>query len=204
MRARAAVGIVAVLAPLTIFQRAVSVEQEPQHHLVLVNDYVRVLDVVFPPGYTTLFHTHALDNVSVRLTGGISRTDRLDAQGTPAPVIPGSVAFNSASPPYTHRIENTGATAIHIHDIQLVKATPPATVPDDLDGHEIVIDNDRVRVSRIKLSAGKVLSAHSHPRGWVESVVSGLNPGALTWRGPGQTTALGGPAATEIIEVQPK
>jgi quercetin dioxygenase-like cupin family protein len=194
---------VVLVALLAISQAPVSVELEPQHRLALVNDYVRVLDVIFPPGYTTLFHTHSLDNVSVRFTAGTSRTDRPDARGTPAPVIPGTVAFNGASPPYTHRIQNTGTTTIHILDVQLVKGTAAASAADALASHEIVIENGRVRVSRVKLAAGGVLPAHSHPHGWVETVVAGAGAGSFRWRNAGAAVpALNGPV--EVVEIEPK
>jgi hypothetical protein len=44
----------------------VPVEREPQHHQVFSNAVLAILDVRFPPGYVSLFYTHANDNVSVR------------------------------------------------------------------------------------------------------------------------------------------
>lgn len=196
-------AVIAAALLLAVVQSPVPVEQEPQHRLTLVNDYVRVLDVLFPAGYMTLFHTHTLDNVAVRLTSGVSRTDLPDAEGTPAPVVAGTVAFNSASPAYTHRILNTGTTAIHIADVQLVRGTPAAAVSDQMTGHEIVIDNDRVRISRIKLAAGEMLPTHSHPHGWVDVIVSGADAGSVRWRGP-LSLPLGGPVPTVVVEVEPK
>jgi hypothetical protein len=93
---------------------------------------------------------------------------------------------------------------IHIHDIQLVKGTPSSQAADEIAGHEIVIENDRVRVSRVKLAAGARLPAHTHPRGWVETVVVGISQGSLQWRDAGLAPALGGPVPTEIVEVEPK
>src|SRR5215471_21518393 len=42
-------------------QSPVPVLNEPRHHLKFENDYVRVFDVVVPPGDTTLFHIHSND-----------------------------------------------------------------------------------------------------------------------------------------------
>src|SRR5882724_11515084 len=39
--------------------RAIPVEQEPHHRVLLENQYVRVLDVQIPPQDTLLFHTHS-------------------------------------------------------------------------------------------------------------------------------------------------
>jgi len=49
---------------------AVPVEKEPQHHLVFTNDFVRVVDARFPPGYKSLSHAHAQDNVAVTISTG--------------------------------------------------------------------------------------------------------------------------------------
>ena len=49
---------------------AVPVEKEPQHHLVFTNDFVRVIDARFPPGYKSLSHAHAKDNVAITIATG--------------------------------------------------------------------------------------------------------------------------------------
>jgi hypothetical protein len=46
---------------------AVPIAQEPRHHLVLENSYVRVFRVSFPGHDSTLLHQHALPYVSVSL-----------------------------------------------------------------------------------------------------------------------------------------
>jgi hypothetical protein len=84
----------------------VPVEREPQHHPVFSNAVLAVLEVRFPPGYVSLFHTHSNDNVSVRLETGPTRTDTLDSAGVEQTAPVGRVVFNSASPPYTHRVAN--------------------------------------------------------------------------------------------------
>src|SRR5215831_14127870 len=48
----------------------VPVEQEPHHALVFSNSVISVLDVQLPPGYVSLFHVHAHDNISVRIATG--------------------------------------------------------------------------------------------------------------------------------------
>jgi quercetin dioxygenase-like cupin family protein len=52
----------------------VPVNREPHHRVVFENQYVRVVDVNIPPGQTTLFHTHQRDNISVRISGGLTQT----------------------------------------------------------------------------------------------------------------------------------
>jgi hypothetical protein len=186
----------------------VPVEREPQHHAVFSNAVVGVLDVRFPPGYVSLFHTHTNDNVSVRLETGPTRTDTLASAGVEQTALVGRVVFNSASPPYTHRVANLGTTPIRILDIEVLAraATPRASVPDDLTGHDVVVDNDRVRLCRVTMAEGQTQAAHAHPRGLLEVVVRGPGAGTFAWREPGSIAPAR--AATsgvvEVVEIEVK
>jgi quercetin dioxygenase-like cupin family protein len=186
----------------------VPVNQEPHHRPMFANDELAVLDVRFPPGYTTLFHTHANDNVSVRIETGPLRIDTLTDIGEPQTAPVGRVVFNAATPPYTHRITNLGDTTVRIVDIEVLAKAPTrvADTPDDLAGHEIVVDNARVRLSRVVVPAGQSLSVHGHPRGWLSVVVRGAEPGSFRWHEAGsQVPALtAGASALEVVEIDVK
>jgi hypothetical protein len=101
----------------------VAVQQEPHHHWIFENQYVRVLDVVLPPGETTLFHTHSHDNVALR--AGDARIEKQDwgkGWDRPSPVVRGEVTFTlGAKQPYTHRLKNVGSTPFHVIDIELLQ-----------------------------------------------------------------------------------
>jgi hypothetical protein len=99
----------------------VPVEQEPHHHLVFANQYVRVLEVIVPPGEMTLYHTHFLDNVAVLLSDTTLKNQAPGEDWTERPVTHGSVGFRAgAKTPYTHRIMNTGPVVFHVLDIQIL------------------------------------------------------------------------------------
>ena len=99
----------------------VAVEQEPHHHVVFENQYVRVLDVVVKPGETTLFHKHSLDNVAVILSDADNKNQSLGQDWQPAPAKEGSVGFRpGTSAPYTHRITNAGTTVFHVLDVEIL------------------------------------------------------------------------------------
>jgi quercetin dioxygenase-like cupin family protein len=99
----------------------VPVEREPHHHIVLQNQYVRVLDVLFPPGDPSLFHTHSNDNVSVALSGDFTKSQVMGGEWSePVPVIHGAVAFHKAhDQPYTHRVDSAGEKAFHVIDVEI-------------------------------------------------------------------------------------
>jgi quercetin dioxygenase-like cupin family protein len=99
----------------------VPVEQEPHHHLVFANQYVRVLEVIVKPGETTLFHKHSLDNVAVILTGTALRNQVPGQEWTERPTKDGSVGFAAGTAkPYVHRISNAGSAVFHVLDIQIL------------------------------------------------------------------------------------
>jgi len=99
----------------------VPVEMEPHHHVVLQNQFVRVLDVLFPPGDPSLFHTHSNDNVSVALSGDFTKSQVMSGEWSePVPVIHGAVAFHKAhGQPYTHRVGSAGEKAFHVIDVEI-------------------------------------------------------------------------------------
>jgi quercetin dioxygenase-like cupin family protein len=215
---RAVVGatiLVAVLrataVPATFAQGpvVVPVEREPRHRPVFENAVLAVLDVQLPPGYVSLFHTHSNDNVSVRIETGPMRIDTLETTGTEQTALVGRVVFNPATPPYTHRVANLGQTVIRILDIEILatQPTPIALASDDMAGHEVIVDNPRVRISRIVLEPGDYLTDHTHARGWLTAMVRGW-PGAghFSWQEGGSLARPieAGPTGTERVEIEVK
>ena len=80
----------------------VAVEQEPHHHVVFENQYVRVLDVVVNPGDTTLFHKHSLDNIAVQLSDANIKRQFPCEDWVATPAKEGSVGFVAGTrTPYT-------------------------------------------------------------------------------------------------------
>jgi hypothetical protein len=99
----------------------VPVEREPHHHVVFENQYLRLLDVVVPPGEMTLFHTHSLDNVAVLLAETTLKNQNPGEDWTERPITHGSVGFRAGTKtPYTHRIMNTGAVVFHVMDVEIL------------------------------------------------------------------------------------
>lgn len=206
----AAAAVIAAAIGLCAQQPAavVPIELEPRHHEVFRNGVVAVLDVRIPAGDVSLFHTHAHDNVSVRILTGPTRLDTLSETGTPQTPAVGRVVFNSATPPYTHRVANVGTSPLRIVDVEILSTAPARAVDraDDLAGHEAVIDNARVRATRVTLDAGATMPAHGHPRGWLTVEVRGQAPGAFVWHDAGSTEppVTAGPEGLERVEIEIK
>ncbi|HYK39535.1 MAG TPA: hypothetical protein VEU98_05885 [Candidatus Eremiobacteraceae bacterium] len=120
-------GASVVVKPVDVsrLKEPVPVEQEPHHHVVLQNQYVRVLDVFFPVGEPALFHTHSNDNVSVALSGDKTKSQPWGGTWSePAKVVPGEVGFHKAAgQPYTHRVGSAGAQPFHVIDVEIFPET---------------------------------------------------------------------------------
>ena len=96
---------------------------EPFHHWLFENQYVRVYDVRLPPGATTGFHLHALDSVLVVLSGELiaSQTEG-QPWGKAERMESGSVTFSpDAKQPRTHRVRNDGAAEFHVVVVQFLR-----------------------------------------------------------------------------------
>ncbi|MDN3657019.1 hypothetical protein QWZ08_15325 [Ferruginibacter paludis] len=100
----------------------VQVREEPRHHPVLQNKYIRLLDVWLPPGDTTLFHIHATPSVFVILSNTITGTQIKDsAWSIAARSKAGTAWYRSFTPdPLVHRVCNSDTVVFHVNDIELL------------------------------------------------------------------------------------
>jgi quercetin dioxygenase-like cupin family protein len=192
--------IAAATAVLAQEPSSVPVDQEPHHKVVFKNDFVRVVDATFPAGYVTLNHRHDIDNVAVTISTG--REDG-DAQ---AQARVGRAGFSKGG--YSHRVTNSGPGIMRFIDVEILKSDRPASPAVKLPNHTLELENDRVRIYRVKLAPGESLTSHSHTAGWLEVTVSGgAGPGAYLWRGASDAGPLkvpAGAAPLEIVELEPK
>jgi hypothetical protein len=99
----------------------VPVEREPHHHFVFQNQYIRVLDVFFPVGEVSLFHTHSNDNVGIPISGDKSQAQAQGGEWSePQDVKPGAVGFRKArGQDYTHRVRSAGKLPFHVIDVEV-------------------------------------------------------------------------------------
>ena len=195
----AALALVTLASPgpqqAQIDPNAVPVEKEPQHHLVFKNDFVRVIDARFPPGYKSLSHAHAQDNVAVTISTG--RDDAASAARI------GRAGFSKGG--YSHVVTNSGTIEMRFIDVELMRADKPAaaSVPDE-PRHKLELENDRVRIYRVKLAPGESFASHKHAAGWLGvTVAGGAGPGTYQWHGAGDGNPLNsGQSVFEMVELE--
>src|SRR5689334_22094332 len=92
------------LSQLTTAQPAV--RNEPRHHNVFENDYVRILDVFLPPHDTTQFHIHNTPSVFIMLTKTSTGSQLAGKQPSKDVSVAGSFWYDSLVTPRIHRVWN--------------------------------------------------------------------------------------------------
>jgi len=109
----------------------VAVRNEPRHHNVFENDYVRVLDVFIPPHDTTQFHIHSTPSVFTTFTNTATSTQLLGKESVSSKSVAGNSWYDSLPTPRVHRVWNDDTSWFHVMDIEFVAAKPhsnPATL----------------------------------------------------------------------------
>lgn len=112
-------------------QAQVQVRDEPRHHNVFENEYLRILDVYLEPGDTTDYHLHNTPSVFVFLTSTATGS-QLTGQGAVSNrSTANSVQFDSLNTTRVHRVWNIDTGWFHVMDIELTGQTP-VTSPQPL------------------------------------------------------------------------
>ena len=103
----------------TLAHAQLPVRNEPRHHNVFENDFVRVLDVFLGPKDTTLYHLHNTPSVFIIYT-----KTKVGSQLAGKPPIeglnlPGEVSYDSLTIPRLHRVWNDDTSWFHVMDVEL-------------------------------------------------------------------------------------
>jgi hypothetical protein len=120
--------IVAVYA-VTESGAQVHVRDEPRHHNVFENEYLRILDVYLPPGDTTLYHLHNTPSVFVFFTS-TTTASQLQGQSATRSISDANTAiFDSLVTPRIHRVWNEDSGWFHVMDVELTSKEVPSQQP---------------------------------------------------------------------------
>ncbi len=143
----------------------VPVSQEPLHHNVFENAWVRVLDVRIQPGDTTQFHKHETPSVFIVLNEVKTGSQVIQEEQTSTALRGDSaISFESfATTPRIHRVWNEDSTEFHVMDIELLSKgkaamrSPFSNVP----GCQLLIDAAPARVYKLTMEGGKKLQLNN-------------------------------------------
>jgi hypothetical protein len=94
--------------------------EDPDHHLVLANDYVNAYDVEVAPHTSTRLHQHLHDNVFV-VFGDADVTNAVEGK-TPLHLNPKDSSVNFGRAPYAHQVTNNGTLPFRNIIIELLQS----------------------------------------------------------------------------------
>lgn len=155
-------------------EEPVPIDQEPQHKLRFQNAHVRFFDVALPPGYRGVMHIHQFDGVFVNIEP--SDTEAEDWGKPPAvrpPRQPGDTYFiGYTTKPKAHRVSNVGTGTYHVTDTEILSGCGTSGVADDALAGPVIVENKRVRVTRVDLEPGARATLHG-PCGMLVAVSGG-------------------------------
>lgn len=135
-----------------------AVRNEPRHHNVFENDYVRILDVFIPPHDTTQFHIHSTPSVFVMLTKTATGSQLKGGQPAKDVSVAGSFWYDSLVTPRIHRVWNEDSTWFHPMDIELVASRPHSDQPVLQNSFlQLSFNEPLVNGYRLQLPAGKTI-----------------------------------------------
>jgi len=113
-----------ILLPSLSTAAQVPVRDEPRHHNVFENSYVRLLDVFVSPRDTTQFHVHNAPSVFTTFTKTATGSQLISGQPSGDLSTAGRSWYDSLSTPRIHRVWNEDTTWFHVMDIELIAGKP--------------------------------------------------------------------------------
>lgn len=202
------IGVIALALTFAGNARAedpVPIDQEPLHKLRFRNAHVRFFDVNLPPGYRGVMHVHQFDGVFVNIAP--SETEAEDwgkaPQIRPARDIGETYFINYAATPKAHRVSNVGARPYHVTDTEILSGCGTAKLADDAFAGKLILENDRVRITRVVLEPGASSKLYG-PCGMLVAVSGGhaalkaaggeeqinFQPAGFRWRESAEPTVI--------------
>jgi quercetin dioxygenase-like cupin family protein len=134
----------------------VPVSQEPRHHNVFENNYVRVLDVQIPPGDTSQFHKHEIPSVFIVLQRPKIGSQVIQEESKATALFKdASITFEGFyTTPRIHRVWNEDSVLFHVMDIELLSKEHSTSAPIEQKDFQLLFDEKPVRAYRLNLKTG--------------------------------------------------
>jgi hypothetical protein len=164
----------------------VPVTKAPFHLFTFQDDHMSLESVTLPPGLSTGYHSHDQDLVSVITAGAKIKNQPLGKEPVELELKLGGVGFSSyTKTPGVHQVINLERDrALRLLGVGIVYPEPGRyTVSTRPAKYEVALDNNRVRVWRLKLSPGESAPAIQQTAPGARIVVAG---GTVTEKRPGK------------------
>jgi hypothetical protein len=112
-----------ILVKISFAQVPIPVREEPRHHVVLQNQYLRLLDVWLPPDDTTFFHIHEIPSLFVILSKTVTASQVKGEDWVQGAFTSeaGHAWYNDfKNGPLIHRVCNIDTIPFHVMDIEIL------------------------------------------------------------------------------------
>jgi hypothetical protein len=98
----------------------VQVRDEPRHHNVFENEFVRILDVYLGPKDTTQYHLHNTPSVFIILANCTVSSQLLGGKPQSGANVSGIVSYDAMKTERIHRVWNEDTAWFHVMDVELI------------------------------------------------------------------------------------
>ena len=127
----------------------VPVREEPFHHNVVENKYIRILDVRIKPGDTSLFHIHSTPSLFLHFTSTLVCVQIKGAAWTTSKNKEGNASYRSfVNDTLVHRVSNCDTVPFHVTDIEILSSYKPATALTPLP-FTVLFENEKAIAYRL-------------------------------------------------------
>ncbi|MGZ8517988.1 MAG: hypothetical protein ACXWWD_11585 [Chitinophagaceae bacterium] len=144
MNRRIVTLLIIIFLFLTRVTAQVQASEEPRHVPVMVNKYIRLLDIWLPPGDTTRFHIHSTPSVFVPFTNTSIASEAKEKDWVTEQLVAGKAWYRSFTPDsLIHRVANVDSTPFHVNDIEILSYYDTLTYREKLP-FPLLFENDRL------------------------------------------------------------
>jgi quercetin dioxygenase-like cupin family protein len=149
--------------------------------IAIDNDQVKVVNVVVQPHEKTRLHQHTVNRVMIYLQGGRQDFDYQDGKKSVLNFKAGEMKWSPASG--MHIAEVTSDNPVNIIEVELKKAGTGANasggaldpVKVDRKHYKVELENDQVRVLRVKIGPHEATPLHEHSLNRVVTYITDQN-----------------------------
>lgn len=156
----------------------VLVHEEPRHKQVFQDSRIRILNVLIPPGDTSLYHIHQTPSVFIFLSNTEMGSQLKGEKATTGMNVDGRILYENLAPPHvrTHRVWNMDNHTMHVMDIELLfQESGFVLAPLKLPGLELEIENSHMRAYRRTLVNDQDFSLGKQDRSLILVSLSDFN-----------------------------
>ena len=132
------------------------VREEPRHHLVFENEYVRILDVHLKPGDTTEYHLHNTPSVFIMLTSTATGSQLYGEEISRGISAAKTIYYDSLNEARYHRVWNEDKSWFHVNDVELTGKGPFKNLsPVQLPSLKLLYNEEQANIYKLHLSGSE-------------------------------------------------